>query len=293
MPAASAIRDYLMPYVGVTNPNLLDPATSARMLTDLNAALQEMYTAKPLRRDGSAVVRGPTAVVIDALTQYDRAITFEGFEDWMLGCTIRLGGDSRFNKLALNSRGEPELENPYMGSTTTNMGGTVYADCINLDSCIAAPYPPVLLDNQYVVDMLNSRQALNDLRTGMLYDRAVGEKPQARPRFAIIEDVINPGAAPKTRFLFEALPDRVYVLTYDADVAPPRVESWGDTRTGFLHSGKDESLLWPWVRFKFSSWPHYIGDRREAAEEFQRAAALWNAANPKGYGHTEIPVGTW
>lgn len=293
MPAASDIRDYLMPYCGVTNPNLLDTPTSKRMMTDLNAALQEMFTAKPQRVDKSALVRGPTAVTLDALTQYEQTLTFDGFEDWMLGCSIRIGGDSRFNKLGKNDRGEVELENPYMGATTTNMGATVYGDAVNLGICIGAPYPPVLLDNQYVVDMLNSKQALNALRTGEVHDLAVGEKPQNRPRHAIIEDVIVAGSQPTTRFLFESLPDRAYVLSYEADLAPPRVTSWEDARLFFLPSGKDESLLWPWVRFKFSSWPHYIGDRREAVDEFQRAAALWKGDNPRGYGHTEIPVGTW
>lgn len=294
MPAASNLRDYLLPYAGISSLDLLDEQTGARMMSDINAALQEMFRARPRRQDHSEIVRGPTAVTIGALTQYSKEITFTGYQPWMLGCTVRIGNDKRLNKFTLNDAGTVELEAPYFGSTTTNMGATVYGDAVNLPCRIGAPYPPVLLDTQYVVEMLTGKTALNSLRQGWSpNDMAVGEKPVNRPQFAIIEDFLQPGAQPRTRFLFESLPDTAYLLSFEADLAPPRVSSWEDTAPFFLPGGQDESLLWPWARFKFSSWPNYIGDRREAETEFQRAMSLWQADNPHGYGQTMVPVGTW
>lgn len=138
MSAAAAIRSHLLPYAGCSTVERLPALTSTRMLTDLNAVLQQLYSGGQ-QENKTAFIRAPATVTINNVTTQDTAITFSGFASYMLGCTILIEGDWRENRL-VKSNGTLTLENPYLGSTGTNVSAQLHFDCTTVGIEIAKIY---------------------------------------------------------------------------------------------------------------------------------------------------------
>ena len=194
MSAAAAIRSHLLPYAGCTSVARLPALTSERMLSDLNAVLQQLYSGGQ-QENKTALIRGPATVTINNVTTQDTAITFSGFQSYMLGCTIQITGDFRENRL-VKSNGTLTLENPYMGSTGTNVSATIHFDCTTVGIEIAKIYEPMSLDKKWPIE-LRDRALIDQLRFGL--DR----RRIQRPIWAAVEDALDASGTPSRRILFD------------------------------------------------------------------------------------------
>lgn len=281
MPAASAIRDHVMPYAGVTTAARLPTLTSARILSDLNAVLQQLF-AGGQQENKSLLIRAPGTITLDVVTQYSTALTFSTYQSYMLGCTIQITGDARENRL-VKSSGTLVLENPYMGSSGTNVSATIHYDCVTADASIGKIYEPMSLDRKWAVALVD-RSIIDQTRLGL--DR----RQIMRPVRAAIEDALDASAPPSRRILFDTLPDQAYLLIFRADVRAPVVTSFSDTRDYLLPNGLDDSVLKPLVLAAFSSFPDFTGDAGEVKTAAAIAQAQWDALKGPGLARRAVSL---
>lgn len=268
MSAAAAVRNYLMPYAGCSTVARIPALTLERMLAATNAALTEIY-ALERQVPRSAVVRAPEVVSIDVLTRYSTAITFTAATDAMLGCTLLIAGDARENRLIKDS-GSYALQNPYMGSSTTNASTQVHYDCVTLDTDVAKVHEPIeLVENVRWGMTLIPRQDITKMQFGL------NRKRIQRPLFAAIEDALLRDI-PGMRLVFDSLPAQDYLLSYQATLSAPTITDFSDTRTALLPNGLDKAVLFPWAALKFSSHPDFTGDRSTIEKDAQIASQLWS-----------------
>lgn len=281
MPAASAIRDYVMPYAGVTTAARLPTLTSARILSDLNAVLQQLFAGSQ-QENKSLLIRGPGTLTLDVVTAESSAITFAGYQSYMQGCTIQIAGDARENRF-VKSSGTLALENPYMGSTGSNVSATIHYDCATVDASIGKIYEPMSLDRKWAVALVD-RAVIDDTRLGL--DR----RQIMRPVRAAIEDALDASSTPSRRILFDTLPDTSYMLHFRADVRAPVVTSFSDTRDYLLPNGLDESILKPLVLQAFASFPDFTGNPQQTAQAAQVAMAQWSMLKGPGLARRAVSL---
>ncbi|MEZ5386465.1 MAG: hypothetical protein R3F13_13215 [Prosthecobacter sp.] len=281
MAAADDIRTYLMPYAGVTTAARLPAGTSARMLTDLNAVLQQLFGGGQQERK-TLLVRAPTTITIDNVTSESTAITFTGYAASMLGCTALITGDARENRL-VKSSGTLALENAYLGPTGTNVSATLHYDCVTADSSIAKIYEPMSLDRKWALTLVD-RSVIDQCRWGM--DR----RQIMRPLRAAIEKSLDASAGPGRRIVFDTLPDQAYILHFMADVRPPAVTSFDDTRTNLLPDDLDDSILKPLVLAAFSTHPDFTGDFNQVQSKAQIAWAQWEMLKGEGLARRSVSL---
>lgn len=294
MGAASDFRSYAMPYIGIGNVNLIGTQASARMMQDLNKALTELF-ANEQREKLSLQVRGPTSVTIDQVTNGSTAITFTGMQSWMVGCTIVITGDALQNQLEKRVSASVALNAPYQGATQSNVSAVVYQDVLNLTTEAKAIYPPALLNNQYFVEPLNSRAALENQRTVWRDEYNAVPKISRRPQWSILEDNLQFEQTPTSRIVFDSLPDTSYVWSAEAELAAPRVTSWSDARDFFMPGREDELILFPVALAHFASWPNFVADsqtRQMVLSQANDARARWSGRT-KGFTHTAVDVESW
>jgi hypothetical protein len=287
---ASTFRDFALPYVGISSVGMLPANASARLIQCFNQALQEIFRDEHQETLG-AQIHAPTPVVIGQVTQGSTAITFTGFQAWMLGCTIHVSGDSIANALEKKTS-SVSLRHPYQGSTQANVTATVYHDALTFDTELKQVYPPVKLNDQYYVEPLPDRATLDMSRTVWRDEYSATPKTARRPQWYTLEDALAYNTTPATRLLFDSLPDTSYILSLQARLRAPRIIDWTDTRDYFIPGQEDESILYPWALGKFLSWPQFLSDsniRAQVAADAATASSLWQSRS-KGFVHTAVSM---
>lgn len=281
MAAAADIRSYLLPYAGCSTVARLPALTAERMLTDLNTVLQQLLSGQIEQR--SLVVRAPTTITLDNVTANSTAVTFSGFQDYMLGCTLAITGDWRENRL-VKSSGTLTLENPYMGSTGTSVSANIWFDCVTPDATTAKIFEPMSLDKKWPIELVG-REVIDQVRLGR------DTRMVMRPWRAAIEQNLNAAATPGRRILFDTLPDAEYLLHFRAEVRAPAVTSFdADTRTSLLPDGLDNSVLKPLVLFAFSTHPDFTGDAGQVAQAAKIANDLWQSLKGPGLARRRVSL---
>jgi len=117
----------------VTQPSNLEqvqPGDLDDLITELNAAMQELFDNAPselMEQPRGALLLAPLAVTLTA-TQGSTVISgFTAFTAAMPGCTIRLAGDTQDNEIVSAT----ELASPF-AATGGPITATVFFDCVNL-----------------------------------------------------------------------------------------------------------------------------------------------------------------
>lgn len=122
----------------------------------LNGSLQELAKEAPFffKTDGGGYIRAPISVSGITATEGSTAISgFSAYTAAMRGCTIRLGSDAYDHEI----RSATELACEYGGTTGSGLTGTVYFDCIPLDSTIAQVVAPIFIPGIGEIGMANDR----------------------------------------------------------------------------------------------------------------------------------------
>lgn len=218
-PAGSELED-------CTN-GLLDDALAA-----VNGALQEIHALQPLinmEADTGYALRAPLHVTLTATTGSKTISAFSAYDaTWMPGCTLRMAGDDQDNRILSATT----LARPYMGATGSGLGGTVYGDCLTLQSNESRAISPLTLPNQLPLQVCDDlaeflRIAGYPLIVGpggtpmggwwWTWKRSIG-----RPLVALAEGAYDPtlGTIPR-RLRFAPMPDAAYALGYRVALNPP------------------------------------------------------------------------
>lgn len=272
MAAAQDLKDLLLPFIGKAVGATLGTTDDKALMAAVNKALMELLGQR-LTKDVSELVRAPMAVTIDQVTADSKGITFTGWQDWMLGCSVQMG--STWNRFASAAA----LESEYSGDTEASVAATVYQDAVNLDVAVESLMGPVTLDKQWQIQMVPNREVLAGVRQGRNF---VGNVPMGQPGYALMVDSLVTGAGPVTRFVFDSAPVAKFTLNFTAALKAPQITAWNDSTTFFLPGGRDTEILEPVARWKLSSYPQFIGDRGEAREEYVAAMQKWASYSNKG-----------
>lgn len=305
MPAALRVETDLMGLLNVEAESHAPPQFVSRALSDLNASLQEIYSMAPTEWFGTNArglqVRAPLNVTL-TVTQYSHVITFAGYASWMLNCTIIVNGDSNQNKLVSLSAGIG-LQLPYAGASGT-VGATVYHDCVTMDSDTFQVTEPVMLNGTYELrpmatarDLRRSTLACGDYNwkgygyggyggTGIGVIGYFQTKSISIPLLYLVDNVSTFNGTTVPGIVFDTLPDKAYVLSFIALMTAPRVTSFADTREYLVPFGYEETILYPMVRFRFSSWPPCTLVKDELKADYENAKKMLSGLNPQGFVET-------
>lgn len=185
------------------------------VLSAINAAMQICFSLGPvqLREQRRAfVLRVPTPVTL-SVTQYSTSFaSLATWADWMLGCTIRIAGDTRDNELV----GNDELLRPFMGTTGTGIAATVYADAVPLDAGVLRVLEPVELPRQRPLMACATRGDFEHCEHGEMKGVGVPGRWFCEARYS--------EGTPFTQRLLRVapMPDTAYSLSYRAEIKPPQ-----------------------------------------------------------------------
>lgn len=233
----------LLRYFGVTS---LDPATPAAqpfpiqptdlddILDVMNATNQKMFRTTPdeeRSQNLGTALRGPTSVHFDVTNRSNAIANFGAYASWMVGCTVRIGGDDQDNELTAQAL----LARPYMGTTTSQASAIVYNDAFQLDATVGKVMVPVAMPNQVPMTPCTDRMTFMRMAGYPLVCNPDGtaygypwfwfvRKNISRPIAWFLEPAYTVGLnfVPR-RIRVAPMPDQDYPLSYKAALNPTRL----------------------------------------------------------------------
>lgn len=283
MPSAADLKKYLLPAIGQPVDATLSTTDTELFLQAGNAALLELL-GQSLAEPRTELVRAPTSVTLGQVTADSKAITFSGFESWMLGCSIAIG--STWNRL-VKPGASVSLEIPYQGTTASNVAATVYQDAVNLDYALENILPPISLNGQYPLTMVSHLTQLDALR------RRSGENwtRNGLPEYALMQDSLSYQSTPATRFLLDALPLQKYTLQFTAKLRAAQMTALDDATPYFLPGAQDLLILYPIARdYLRQNCAYFILDPKDTADAAHAARLKWAVYNNKGSQPGELDI---
>jgi hypothetical protein len=298
MPAASDIRDDLLGLLGLESIDHAPPGTSARMLSDLNGALQQINTLAPdsffSQEPLGFLVRAPTTVTV-SVTAQSQAITITGWAAWMAGCTIVIAGDANQNVILTSASASKTLLKPYMGSTNAAASAIVYQDVIAPGDNVKQIIAPVMVEGYWeLVPVPHERHrqifdasAMNGLSPA-IYPLLFSRRPIQVPTGYLIENQATYLGYRNPVLRLSSLPDQNLVVSMGVEQTAPHITGWDDTRTWLVPYGYSDSILKPIVRYKFASWPHFTGNKSDLKDDYDAALAILDSLKPRGYVESHI-----
>jgi hypothetical protein len=305
MTVGTTVTD-LLGLVGLEDPVYASDQMKERILSDINATLQVIWTMVPpwwsVRQNGrlvNAPFQVATGISIVKGAKVATTNSFPRLPEWSEGCTIRLGDDAEDNEVV--RRDVPgnlsfELMRPYAGSSLASVGtATVYNDAFDLDAQVAGVQPPVVLLGErellplrgerdlrvYAADTGHRRTSYHDIAGGLT---VVGNRRDVDvPIGYYVESVYvqPPANEVRLRLRLTPLPANEGTLQFEERLTPPRVVSLANSAEIVpLPQGMFESVFLPMVRMQFSTQKHFESSqlrpvlKAQADQAFQLLAKL-------------------
>ena len=309
MSLITEIRDDLLGLIRATAENA-DTPTLARVLSDINAAVQHIYELGPdfwSVTEAGMQVRAPMSLSGLTLANGETTISGGSLAPWMHGCTVQLGGEGQQNEIRQTGSATYALAMPYQGGATSSGTGVVYHDALNLPGSVTDILPPILIPGKWELWPANSVRDLYEpsfastdhgrrtARRGLIWDtRRVIHTPDCYR----VERNLTYQNEITTRIRLNPLPDAAYVLRWRQRNAAYRVTSLDDTVAHLVPHGYKETLLMPVARKLFSGGVHWAlieeGGRREVEEGYGIAMQLLRKLSEKQPVHTLVNTkGGW
>lgn len=301
MAAAATVRDDILGLLSLEALSHGPSGLETRIINDLNATLQEIYSLLPknwwVNDARAALVRAPTSCSV-TVTADAQTITFvsPSYSAWMGGCSIVIAGDAAQNRIVVDAGASPTLLKPFQGTTGT-VAATLYQDVVQCGSEVEQVMGPVQFEGQRELIGLAHHRELETYGNEPpvpLYPMEWGQRPVQLPTSYLVErHTIYSTSLTTPRIRFNSLPDQALVLNYRAKLTglPVRVTALDDSRDYLVPFAYTESILLPLVRFRFSTWPQFTGDRAALKEDADAAKALLQNLNPQGYTPRCVDVG--
>lgn len=292
----------------------------ATILQTINASLVEIYSNAPSNwisvRPRAELIRPPTTVSI-TVTQDSKTITFGGYQSWMLECTVIISGDAAQNQFTIDGSAAVSLAKPYNGTSGT-FAAIVYQDSVMLAGDVFRIGNPVQLDQAWglrpVDTVIELQKAQPGIYTGIgpYYGGVFADgynhgttgfagfsgdtvrtldKRVERPFAFRSARAFGYHAAQCISISLSALPDQRYTLDYQAHVIP-FVSSLTDTSTPeYLPFHNDETILVPWMRYKFADQPHVTMNKADLKPAFDGARDMLKRLHVQPYRPQFVTMG--
>ncbi|MFZ5805847.1 MAG: hypothetical protein ACOY3I_01375 [Verrucomicrobiota bacterium] len=205
------IRNDLLSYASIDDPTKTPALVRSRILNDINAALQDIYTWGPSflkEKSFSFALSAPRAISGKTFSQSSTVMSGgTSISEDMIGCTLRIATETEDNEIVDTTT----LQNPFQGTTTTDGSGTVYGDCVIFPEEVASIIGPVWLNNKYKLQALRGRNELLGFASNQRMDIGV-------PRFYWIESY-----GFQQRLRIYPMPESSYTLRFDAQLKAPQL----------------------------------------------------------------------
>ena len=293
----------LLQYIGVTS--LQAPSNSNALnrpgiinediykaIRAINAALGEILEKGPIqattRTRRSELLNAGTGVII-SVTQNSKDITFvSGQADWMVGCSIQIGGDSYMNEIVSFEGATAKLLRQYLGSTQVNLPAQVWGDAVVLPDDTNAVIEPVqIMPNRNLVPA-QSRQHFDRFSYQANSESAPYTyimKTTGWPILYLAEGTYDP-LLPYMPIILRVnpMPNQAMTITYVAERKFTKVSmddiglDGNDPGVTFSGNCSDwlENILLPIARKRFSAHPAWKNReaRPEIMDQYKQAIAL-------------------
>lgn len=287
-------RDDLLGLIGVENPTDAGQPVLDRILRDENAVLQKLWTMLPQwwsQVTAGDRLRPPQSISGITLVNSAASISGGSLASWMVGCTIRLDGDSFDNELTSLTT----LARPYLGPSSSTGTATIYHDAITLGTGCVGVIPPVIILGGSELIPLRGQRDLQSFGAGGTYEHPhyqSGERFEDSAVIAQRRDIGTPvgymveralaGSPTDLRLRVSPLPDREYVLQYEKRLATPRVTTLDSTVIP-MPQDMAESIFLPMLRWQFSTWKHFSseGMKTEIKGQYDEALQLLSKMKPQ------------
>jgi hypothetical protein len=201
----------------------------------MNSGLQEYFELSPteVREDNlGAYLNAPTSVTLSVTNGSTTISSFTGYASWMLGCTIRLFGDTQDNEVTSST----QLARPFMGSTSSSVAATVFGDAVQLDGTVGKVMDPVSVPNQIPLWPCTNRMDFCRMAGYPIVTNTDGtaygypffwlvQKSISRPLVWYLESayLANQSYVPR-RIRVAPMPDQAYSLSYKAAMNALRLQ---------------------------------------------------------------------
>lgn len=295
---AASVRDDILGLLGLEALSHGPAGLTARIISDLNRSLQEIYSLHPkawLSTDHRAEqVRAPVSVTLDVTAGSKTIANLTTSAAWMVGCTIVIAGDAAQNMLIQSEGASFSLLKPYQGSTGAGVAGTVYQDVLHPGTDVEQVMAPVMAEGHWELRPVNHERDRQTAESGdQLYPLSWTTRPIQTPAAYIVERNFDYSTGAITaRLRFSALPPAAFVCSFQAKIVAgmTTVTDLADTRT-LVPFDLVDSVLLPMVRWKFASWPQFTGDAGALKADYDAALVMLGNLNPKGYTERSVSVG--
>lgn len=295
---AAKVRDDLLGLLGLEALAHGPAGLEQRLLSDLNRALQEIYTLHPrpfFSADPRAgQVRAPLAVTLDVTAGGTAAGNLAPAADWMAGCTLVISGDAAQNMLVKTAGPSFSLLKPYQGGTAAGVAATVYQDVLHPGADVEQVIAPVIAEGYGELRPVTHERDRQAAHTGgPLYPLPWSQRPVQMPDAYLVERHFDHSTgAVSARLRFSALPAAAFVCSFTAKLVAgmTAVTDLSDTRS-LVPFDLVDSVLLPIVRHKFASWPQFVGDAGALKADYDTALVMLAALNPRGYTERVTAVG--
>lgn len=290
----------MLPFIGVTvldlSANANDPGKRQLLQSDIDfgagcqtGALEEIYAGGPAaisERRLAFVLNKPTTISVTTVS-LSTAITVSGWQDWMIGCTVRIPEDSQDNEFVSAT----ELLKPWMGETSGVQPSTVYGDAVKLPEgtdCVLEPVEiplwkplvPATSREQFITWNLPTGYR-NEVQPGVSYYVTIN-KAVGWPVVWFAEAAFDPSEDFLPIFLrVNPMPSQAFSITMRARLQPPVITA-ADIYDGTPSDpGPDfniplswhESVFLPFAMQRWTAHPSFTneGSKKEIARQYQVA----------------------
>ncbi len=303
MTVAEAQSD-LLGLIGIENAQYASTQVNIRILSDINATLQKLWTMLApwwTTKTTGELLRAPVQVSGLTLTKGSKTITTAApgtLPTWSEACAIRIAGDPRDNVIETRdaSNTTATLALPYAGDTTAAGTATVYQDCLTLGTSVTGVQPPVIILGEHELVPLRSQRDLQTFAPsvghnreavyGQLHDSFVvaEQRDVDVPIGYLVERGVTAAGRVFNRLRVSPFPDKEYVIQFEERAQAPRIASI-NPGTAEIPIPQDyaEAIFMPMLRYQFTTQKHFDASAIRAAlkEQYQDAFTLLAKLKPQ------------
>ena len=276
-----------------TNPiRAIDLEDVALVITTAFQEIADEGNSENRNQPGGVLLRAPATVTLTCTDGSTAISALTTYSSYMLGCTIRINGDTQDNELLSPTL----LALPFVGTGGSSITATVFHDAITLDSTVAKVIPPMRLSDGCFVNEATDRY---DFITRGIYTipqvgvmpaytlhpySTLGGKPTATAPSVYFTDGYYDSTQDYIvkRIRLSPMPTVRQSLSWSASINPLRCETSSiDTATTHVDPGVKipcadgwiESIFLPVARQIATSFPQFKNDdiKQEISRQYFKA----------------------
>lgn len=292
--------------IGVEELALAGTPTLNRIISDINAELQYLWTLIPhwwSAEPTGAIVRAPQTLSGITATFGSKTVTLTAPDTWMVGCTLLFDGEEFQNQLVAYTGTTGTLLRPYAGATGSGKSAILYNDCFVQATTTSAILPPVLLLGEGELIGLSGRRDLRRYSSNSTYatnhglagdmGAAAENMDIGRPIAYYVETYSNPTTRlTNLRLRLAPLPDKQYLLEYQSRTEAPRITTLNSSTSIPVPQQYVDSVFMPMLRKRFASWKNFNtqGIKGVLDEQYNQAIQILDRLKPQPIAARSVGV---